>query len=106
MEAVFDPQPMWKDYKGLMMYQIDNIEPWRVYKFAQNYWFERYTVETDINPERVSKRYNSARKLYTYYTGENIFTPVNDKTIMMSRFLLQKKRAIHTKKLKRFTTIC
>lgn len=81
MEAVFDPEPMWKDYKGLMMYQIDPIEPWRVYRFIQTYWFERFAVETDINPLRVIKKYNTKRKLYTFYTGENIFTPVNDKKI-------------------------
>ncbi len=81
MEAVFDPQPMWEDYKGLMMYQINQIEPWRVYKFVHNYWFERYSVETDINPQRLNRKYNKDRKLYSYYTDENIFTPVNDKSI-------------------------
>ncbi len=81
MEAMFDPKPMWENYKGLMMYQINNIEPWRVYKFAHTYWFERYAVETDINPQRINRTYNTDRKLYTYYTAENIYTPVNDKKI-------------------------
>ncbi len=81
IEAVFDPNPMWENYKGLMMYQIKNIEPWIVYKFTHTYWFERYTVETDINSQRVNRSYNTERKLYTYYTDENIFTPVKDKTI-------------------------
>ncbi len=81
MEAVFDPQPMWKNYKGLMMYQINSIDPWRVYTFTQSYWFERYAIETDINTQKVIKRYNTQRKLYTYYTAANSFTPVNNKTI-------------------------
>ena len=81
MEAMFDPKPMWENYKGLMMYQINDIEPWRVYKFTHTYWFERYAVETDMNSQRINKKYNTGRKLYTYYTAENIFTPVNDKKI-------------------------
>ncbi len=81
MEAVFDPEPMWKNYKGLMMYQIHEIDPWRVYKFTQSYWFERYAIETDINTQRVIRKYNTKRKLYSYYTVANNITPVDDKTI-------------------------
>ncbi len=81
IEAVFDPKPVWANYKGLMMYKIDNIEPWREYRFVHNYWLERYAVETDINTQRLEKKYDTERKLYSYYTDENMFTPVKDKRI-------------------------
>ncbi len=81
MEAVFDPEPMWKNYKGLMMYQIKSIDPWRVYKFTQSYWFERYAIETDINAQRVIRRYDTSRKLYSYYTAANSLIPADNKKI-------------------------
>lgn len=104
MQSVLDPKPMWENYKGLMMYQIDAIEPWRAYTFTQGYWFERYSIETDINVQRVEKKYNTHKKLYTFYTSANSITPVDNKKIRSIAAYLTRRETNPYRKAKKIYT--
>ncbi|MCK5153923.1 MAG: IPT/TIG domain-containing protein [Spirochaetales bacterium] len=81
VESVFEPEPMWENYKGLNRYNLENLQPWNEYILNQTHWFERYAIETDINISSISGVYDKDRKLVSYYTKEDEIIPVNDKII-------------------------
>ena len=81
VESVFEPEPMWLNYKGLNRYNLENLEPWNEYILNQTHWFERYAIETDINISSISGNYDQDRKLVSFYTSADKLVPVDNKTI-------------------------
>lgn len=81
VESVFEPEPMWENYKGLNRYNLENLQPWNEYILNQTHWFERYAIETDINSSSISGDYDKDRKLVSFYTKEDNLVPAGDKTI-------------------------
>lgn len=81
VESVFEPEPMWKNYRGLNRYNLENLQPWNEYNLTQTHWFERFAIETDINTSSISGVYDNDRKLVSYYTKEDEIVPVNNKII-------------------------
>lgn len=81
VESVFEPEPMWENYRGLNRYNLENLQPWNEYDLTQTHWFERFAIETDINISSISGAYDEERELVSYYTREDELIPVNDKMI-------------------------
>ncbi|MCK5201688.1 MAG: transglutaminase, partial [Spirochaetales bacterium] len=81
VESVFEPDPMWTNYRGLNRYNLENLQPWNEYNLTQTHWFERFAIETDINTSSISGVYDNDRQLVSYYTKEDEIVPVNDKII-------------------------
>jgi len=81
VESVFEPEPMWENFKGLNRYNLENLEPWNEYVLNQTHWFERYAIETDINSSSIDREYDKDRKLVSFYTKEDKLVPSEDKTI-------------------------
>lgn len=71
LEWTPEPAPLWDDYYGTMRYHFDRLPELGSQRIIQNYWFERYTVETEIIPSRVNSQYNTDRELYKVYTGSD-----------------------------------
>lgn len=80
IEAAHDPEPLWKDYRGIMRYTLKPSEDWFEYTLSHTYWFDRYSIRTDINASNVAD-YNRDRKLFTYYTSPSLFVPSDDERI-------------------------
>jgi Transglutaminase-like superfamily/IPT/TIG domain len=81
VESVFEPDPMWENYKGLNRYNLENLETWNEYTLNQTHWFEQFAIETDINISSISGNYDQDRMLVSFYTREDRLVPVNNKTI-------------------------
>lgn len=81
VESVFEPEPMWENYKGLNRYNLENLEPWNEYVLNQTHWFERYAIETDINSSSIDSVYDKDRRLVSFYTKEDNLVPSESKTI-------------------------
>ncbi len=81
VESVFEPEPMWENYKGLNRYNLENLQPWNEYFLNQTHWFERYAIETDINISSIEGKYDEERKLVSFYTREDKLVPTDNKTI-------------------------
>jgi len=80
IEAIHDPEPLWLDYKGIMRYSLKPPEEWFEYSLSHTYWFDRYSIRTDINARDVGE-YDQERKLYTHYTQPNMFIPSDNENI-------------------------
>lgn len=81
VESVFEPEPMWENYKGLNRYNLENLQPWNEYILNQTHWFERYAIETDINSSSITGNYDKNRRLVSFYTREDKLIPSKDRTI-------------------------
>ncbi len=82
VEALFDPEPLWDDYHGVMRYSIQPREGWFDTYLSTTYWFDRFCIYTDINNEAVNSSYNQERKLYDFYTNPDMYVPSDDQLII------------------------
>lgn len=82
IERIVEPKPMWGDYKGLMRIQLGDLKPNANYPTSVTYYFDRYAVETRIDPTKVADNYDTARQLYKAYTGANALVPAADPTVV------------------------
>jgi transglutaminase-like putative cysteine protease len=76
-----DPEPMFENYEGLMLYHFENLEPSKRYKANLSFMFDRLSVETKVNSSRVPRRYDVASKLYTTYTASSAVVPASHERI-------------------------
>ncbi len=81
VESVYEPEPIWENYRGLNRYNLEKLQPWNEYTLTQTYWFERYAVETDISTSTISGVFDQKRKLVSYYTSGDDLIPVNNRII-------------------------
>ncbi len=73
-ETVDEPAPFWNDYGGMNVYHFRNMAPDYVYEVSQTAWFDRYAVETKIDPGNVVP-YDRERRLYRHFTSPDDFVP-------------------------------
>jgi transglutaminase-like putative cysteine protease len=81
VEAVFDPEPLWENYHGVMRYSLKPEGENYPRNLSINYWFDRFSILTDINSNAVESSYDQDRKLYAYYTKPNLYIPSEDELI-------------------------
>ena len=81
VEIVTEPQPLWKDYFGLMRYHFNDLASGETYKVSVKTWLERYEVETLITSSRVRNWYNEERKLFKEYTAAESLIPSDSDVI-------------------------
>lgn len=82
VETIHEPEPLWGDYHGVMRYSIKPPRDWLEYSLNHTYWFDRYSIHTDINPSAVSSSYDTERQLFTRYTSPGLFVPSDDEDII------------------------
>ncbi|MBI9104038.1 MAG: IPT/TIG domain-containing protein [Spirochaetales bacterium] len=75
VEWVRDPEPLWNNYFGVMRYHYEGISGQSDQKIELTYWFERYSVETQMEIQRIKTQYNIQRRLYDVYTSPDDFVP-------------------------------
>jgi transglutaminase-like putative cysteine protease len=73
-----EPAPLWDDYYGAIRYHLEGITESEDRRITQNYWFERYSLETRITPSLVKNSYNTERELYKVYTGSDSMVKVTE----------------------------
>ncbi|GAH67962.1 unnamed protein product, partial [marine sediment metagenome] len=57
------------------------LEAEKSYSILQNFMFDRYSIETKINPARLSIGYDESRKLFKKYTASDGIIPSNHERI-------------------------
>ncbi|ADK81270.1 transglutaminase domain-containing protein [Sediminispirochaeta smaragdinae] len=77
IEGIHEPEPLWRDYRGVMRYHLSDFDPWTTYRLEQTYWFDRYSIETDIH-ERSVATYDRESSLFRRYTASNVIIPADD----------------------------
>ena len=64
------PEPMFDDYKGIMLFYLEDLTENQNYFISQSFMVSRYEIETKVNT-RVKHEYNTNSELYEEYTGED-----------------------------------
>lgn len=77
IEGIHDPEPLWKDYLGVMRYHLTDFDPWLTYSLSQTYWFDRYSIETVIHDGSVLP-YDRDSALYRRYTEPGVLFPTGE----------------------------
>ena len=63
-----EPEPLFADVGGVKVYHLRNLVTGGVYSVSQHYIFDRYAVETVVNPRRVVA-YDTTSSLYERFTA-------------------------------------
>ena len=63
-----EPEPLFADVGGVKVYHLRNLVTGGVYGVSQHYIFDRFAVETVVNPRRVVG-YDTASNLYARFTA-------------------------------------
>ncbi len=86
-----DPAPLWDDYYGAIRYHLEGITVSENRRITQNYWFERYALETEVTPSLVKSRYNTERELYKVYTGSDTMVKVTEELTSLAAQLTRRQ---------------
>lgn len=78
VEEKHEPGPMWKNYRGVMRYHLTAEEYGSDVQISHTYWFDRYSISTDIVPESLPGRYNRERTLFKSYTAADVGIPSDE----------------------------
>ncbi len=78
IEESHSPEPMWQDYQGVMRYHVSEPADVEEAVLSHTYWFERYSVSTDISPSSLPSSYDTDRELYRRYTRPGSFIPSDE----------------------------
>lgn len=82
VESIVEPKPMWSDYKGLIRVHLTGFKPNGTYPVSATDYFDRYDIETRIDPTKVRDNYLTERELYKVYTEANQLVPADNPTVL------------------------
>ncbi len=82
IDTVSDPQPLWKDFKGVMRYRFENLTGTSALAIHESFWFDRYAVQTRISIQAIPSEYDAERRLYKNYTASDNYIPSSDPGII------------------------
>ena len=92
-----DPSPLWEDYFGIMRYHFGEIAALGDQRISLTYWFERYSVENQIEIQNISTDYNRSHRLYDVYTGSNAFIPADQDMKTLAEQITRRVRNPYSK---------
>ncbi len=76
-----DPPADIENYNGLMLVYLKGIAKMKNRRVSQTFIFDRYAMDTKIDPDKVRTAYETDRPLYKVYTASNSFTPADDEKL-------------------------
>ena len=79
-ETLDEPAPFWKNYGGMNVYHFRNMAREYVYEVSQTAWFDRYAVETKIDPNDAVP-FDEERRLYRHFTSPDEYIPSDHEEI-------------------------
>jgi transglutaminase-like putative cysteine protease len=77
-----EPEPLFDDVSGVKLFNLENLEPGKIYSIFQSYMVDRYSVETKVNIAKVPTTYDTSRKLYKRYTAADLIVPADEEDIV------------------------
>lgn len=81
VESIVEPKPMWSDYKGLIRVHLTGFKTNGTYPVSVTDYFDRYAIETHIDPTKVRNSYDTERELYKVYTSPNKLVPSDNPAV-------------------------
>lgn len=79
-EILSEPKPYWNYSPEVSVYYLEDLAIGTKHQVSQIFWFDRYSIETRIDPANVVP-YDTERKLYVKYTSENFAVPAGNEKI-------------------------
>jgi hypothetical protein len=80
LEILSEPKPYWDYSPEVSVYYLEDLAIGTKHQVSQMFWFDRYSVETRIDPADVVP-YNTDRKLYVKFTAEDFNVPAGNEKI-------------------------
>ncbi len=66
-------KPILDDYKGVMLFLLEELENNKQYEIDLECIFDRYAIKTEINRDLIPEAYDKDSEFYKHYTGENAY---------------------------------
>jgi hypothetical protein len=76
-----EPAPLYVDVGGVSVFRLRNLVTGGVYSVSQHYIFDRYAIETVVNPRRVIG-YDTSSRLYADFTAPDALIPAAERSIV------------------------
>ena len=81
-ERISEPGPPALVSDGLMEFHLANLKDGSTASVSVTYYFDRYAIETQIDPSKVPTGYDTNSELYKVYTAPDAVVPSNNPTIV------------------------
>jgi len=76
-----DPEPMVVN-SGPALYSLSNLQKGGRYHIGLSWMFDRYAVETQVNPAKIPASYDTTTDMYRHFTGLDILAPAGNPDIV------------------------
>ena len=76
-----DPEPMVVN-SGPALYALSNLQKGGRYHIGLSWMFDRYEVETQVNPAKVPASYDTTTDMYRHFTEPDILAPASNPDIV------------------------
>ncbi|MDE0446054.1 MAG: transglutaminase [Spirochaetaceae bacterium] len=76
-----EPEPLYEDIAGVAVFQLRNLVRGDVYDVTQQFIFERYAVQTDVDEGRVEP-YDRATRAYRTFTSPEPLIAADDERVV------------------------
>jgi len=70
-----DPEPMLGNHNGAALFALANLQKGGKYKISLSYMFDRYAVESQVNPAKVPPAPDTASELSRRFTAADVDVP-------------------------------
>jgi len=77
-----EPDPLFDNVNGVKLFNFENLSADKTYMIFQSFMFDRYSVETKVNIAKVSRNYDTTRRLYKRYTAADLVVPATNERIV------------------------
>ena len=77
-----EPDPLFDNFNGVKLFNFENLSADKTYTIFQSFMFDRYSVETKVNIAKVSRNYDTTRRLYKRYTAADLVVPATNERIV------------------------
>jgi hypothetical protein len=77
-----EPEPLYDDVNGVKLFVLENLEEETTYTVFQSYMVDRYSIESKVNISKISRNYDTTRRLYKRYTASDTIVPAAHERIV------------------------
>jgi hypothetical protein len=93
-----DPEPFTRDFRGFMIFYIEELEQAQRYSVAHSVMFDRFEVESRVVESRLRTAYDKSSRLYQTYTNADALVPSTaDKIADVADALVRGVKSPYTK---------
>ncbi len=76
-----DPEPMVVN-NGPALYALSNLQKGGRYHIGLSWMFDRYSVETQVNPAKIPASYDTTTDMYRHFTAPDVLVPASNPDVI------------------------